>query len=146
MNREAIAAALFTRVSGSGAFAVTQRRVRDWTAVSPSECPALFFGLGGSRTINTLGQFPMWSLEFVAYLYVYEDSNNGPSSQLNELIDGIVIALQRDENDPAGAGVATNTTLGGLVYSADVKDVQTDEGTFGERGVALVTIEVLAAG
>lgn len=146
MSREAITAALWERLSAIPGIRTSGRKPRDRDQVAPSDCPALFLGVGGSTVTGEAGAFPLWRLEFAAYLHVNDGSLTGPSPQLNDYLDAIEGALSRGPTDPAGQGTGTDTTLGGLVHSARVSSIWADEGSFGDRAVALVTIEVLAAG
>lgn len=146
MNREAITAALFDRLQATEGIRTAGRKPVAWDQVSPAECPALFLGVGSSQVITATGQYPLWQLEFLVYLYAHDGSSIGPSWQLNTLIDAVSVSMNRDLSDPAGSGVGTATTLGGLVHSVELGSVTTDEGSFGDRAVAVVTLQVLAAG
>lgn len=146
MSREVITVALWDRLAAIPGIRTSGRKPKDRDQVSASDCPALFLGVGGSQVTAEIGGYPFWRLEFVAYLHVYEGSVAGPSEQLNSYLDAIEAALGRGPSDPVGMGTDTATTLGGQVHSARVSSVETDEGSFGDRAVALVTIEVMAAG
>lgn len=146
MNRESITQALSDRLETIVGLRTYSRKVRDFSQVTPSECPALFLGVGASEVLSEVGRPQLWRLEFIAYLYCHDGSSAGPSSQLNEYQDAIRSALDRDSTDTAGTGVGVATTLGGVCHAARVSTAQTDEGSFGDLGVALITIEVLAAG
>jgi hypothetical protein len=146
MSREAITTALWERLSAIPGVRTSGRKPRDRDQVSPSDCPALFLGVGSSEVVGEAGTIPLWRLEFAAYLHVDSGTLEGPSPQLNDFLDAIEAALERGPTDPAGQGTGTDTTLNGTVHSARVASVWADEGSFGDRAVALVTIEVLAAG
>jgi hypothetical protein len=146
VSREVITAALWDRLAAIPGLRTTGRKPKDRDQVSASDCPALFLGVGSSAVVAELGQYPLWRLEFVAYLHVYDGSVAGPSEQLNSYLDAIEAALARGPGDEPGMGTGTATTLGGTVHAARVSSVETDEGSFGDRAVALVTIEVMAAG
>lgn len=146
MNREAINAALFERLVAVGGWKTTSRKVRERDQVDPSDRPYLGLAPGDTQRLTELGAPRLTRLEFVAYVYVHDDSNAGPSVQLNAFLKAIEDALARDSTDPLGLGTERATTLGGLVHGAAVASVMTDEGSYGDQGVALVTIEVLAAG
>jgi hypothetical protein len=146
VSREVIASALWGRLGAIPGIRTSGRKPKDRDQIAASDCPALFLGVGGSAIVGAAGTFRLWRLEFVAYLHVSEGSQAGPSGQLNDFLDAIEAALARGTTDQAGLGNGTDTTLGGLVLSARVASVETDEGSFGDRAVALVTIEVMAAG
>lgn len=146
MSREVITAALWQRLEAIPGLRTTGRKPKDRDQLAASDCPALFLGVGSSQVVSEIGGYPLWRLEFVAYLHVYEGSQAGPSAQLNEYLDAIEAAMARGPDDQVGMGNGTSTTLGGQVVSARVASVETDEGSFGDRAVALVTIEVMAAG
>ena len=146
MNRETITQALADRLFAIDGIRTTGRKPKAWDQVSPTDCPCLFLGVGSSHSMNPVGHFQMWRMEFLAYVYTHDGSQVGPSMELNGIIDAIDVALQRGPDDPNGMGVETQTTLGGLAHAANVESVVTDEGSFGDRAVAMVTIQVLAAG
>ncbi|MEI6225510.1 MAG: hypothetical protein WCS72_12190 [Deltaproteobacteria bacterium] len=147
MNRETVTAALFERLKTIEGILTFGRKPRAWEDVAAAECPALFLGVGSSNTVTPVGQYPLWQIEYLVYLYVHEGGSIGPSEQLNRYCDAIADAVNRDPAlDPAGMGTGVATTLGGLVHSVEVPSIQTDEGSFGDRAVALVTLSVLAAG
>ena len=146
MARELITSSLWERLAAIPGVRTSGRKPKDRDQIAASDCPALYLGVGSSAITGEVGAYPLWRLEFVAYLHVYDGSQAGPSEQLNDFLDAIEAALARDDSDEAGMGTGTSTTLGGTVHSARVSSVETDEGSFGDRAVALVTIEVLAAG
>lgn len=147
MNRETIASALYSRLSGISGLRTHSRKVVDWAQTSSGDCPALHMAIGSSTALNAPGQPRLWRLEFIVYLYCFDGSSAGPSSQLNEYIGKIESALAwTSTSDYAARGNGVETTLGGIVHSARVSDILTDEGSYGDIGVALVTIEAIAAG
>ena len=147
MNREAIASAVYSKISGISGLKVSSRKPRMFDQVSPSECPAMFLGVGSSEQVGSPGPRALWRLEFQIYLYVHDASNVGPSSQLNTYLGHIDTAFRASSADLAVPGASPDhTTLGGTVLYARPTSIQTDEGSFGDQGVAVVTVEVLAAG
>jgi hypothetical protein len=146
VSREVITSALWERLAAIDGIRTSGRKPRDKDQIAATDCPALFLGVGSSQVVGDAGSFPLWRMEFVAYLHVYDGSQSGPSEQLNDYLDAIEAALARGEDDESGTGTGVDTTLGGLVHSARVASVWADEGSFGDRAVALVTIEVVAAG
>lgn len=147
MNRETIAAAVFAKLSAMSGIRVSSRRPKTFDQVPPADCPAIFMGVGASESVGNPGPRALWRLEFIAYLYVYEAAAAGPSLQLNTYLGYIDTAFRASATDLGFPGASPDhTTLGGLVLYARPLNVQTDEGSFGDQGVAIVTIEVLTAG
>jgi hypothetical protein len=146
MSRELITTRLWERLAAIDGIRTSGRKPRAMDQITPSDCPALFLGVGSSQVLSEVGGYPLWRLEYVAYLYVHDGSQAGPSESLNEYMDAVEAVLARGPEDEAGMGTGTATTLGGSVHSARVVSVETDEGSFGDRAMALVTIEVIAAG
>jgi hypothetical protein len=146
VNREAITAALFERLTAIPGLRTTGRKPKAWDQMAPTDCPCLFLGVGSSQVTTATGQYPLWELDFIVYLYAHDGSQEGPSGKLNDLVDAVSDSMNRDGLDPVGMGTGTATTLGGLVHSVELGSVTTDEGSFGDRAVAMVTLQVLAAG
>lgn len=146
MNRETVASALYTRLQTIDGIKMFGRRPIPWDQIAPAERPALFLAVGDSENISPPGNFQRWRLSFIAYLYVWDEGADGPGVQLNDYLDKIDKALARSSSDKLGVGVETATTLGGAVHYAQITSVMTDEGSFQNFGVAIVTIETLAAG
>lgn len=147
MNREAITQAAADRIFAIPGLRSTGRKVKDYAQTAAGDCPALYLGVGAQELLTEVGRPPVWRLELVAYLYCHDGSSAGPSAQMNRFLDAIDQVLGRDvPSDPVAIGTGAATTLGGLVHSARVSAVQTDEGSYGDLGVAIVTIEVISAG
>jgi hypothetical protein len=80
-------------------------------------------------------------------VYVFEDSDAGPSGTLQTILDGIEAKLeaQPGERNPTGARFPNNgfaTTLGGIVSAVRIKSIETDEGALGPQAVAVVGVEI----
>lgn len=141
MNRESIAAALFTLVSSVGGFKVTSRRLKHWSDVPAEDQPALFQAQGKEIvdiTTQRMGGPNVHRFAFQLYIYVHNnDLNVVPSSLLNPFLDAIEAVLTTTPG--------TKQTLGGLVQHAYISGaIETDEGVLGDQAVAIVPIEVLA--
>ncbi len=147
IQREAIYSALWALVSGAAQFALTDRRLRHWTDVSPPEMPALFMAeKGNTALIKVLGAPTEWTLHADLYIYVHSSNPRAaPSIILNPLIDAVEVALA-----PAlGAGGRMVQTLGlpGMVQHAYIMGkIDTDEGVLGDLAVAIIPVEILCVG
>lgn len=146
MNRESIAAAVFSKLSGISGVVTSSRRPKSFDQVEPSACPAVFLGVGSSENLGDPTGQSLWRMEFIVYLYVNDGGASGPSSTLNTYIGKIESAFRASSSDAAPGFDIDSTTLGGLVLYAKPTRIETDEGSFGDQGVAILTIEVLTAG
>ncbi|HWK45126.1 MAG TPA: hypothetical protein VNT30_10410 [Stellaceae bacterium] len=138
-GREAIAQALFARVTGTGGFATVGRKLRHWTDVQPAERPALFQVQKGETWQRQRGLPPKVTLHLDLYLYVgtAADPSVPPAAELNPLLDAIQAALAPPPSDSV-------QTLGGLVDHAWISGrVETDEGVLGDLAVAIIPIDIL---
>jgi hypothetical protein len=144
VNREAITSALWTRVANIASIKTAERRLRHFSEVTPSEMPAVFLGVDEATADQERGRKASWSLKFSVYIYCHEASSIGPSGALNTLIDAVDAALQIRGSEFQPGQTFGPTTLGGLVSHAWVAGVETDEGSLGDLGVAICSIEVLA--
>ncbi|MEY2668533.1 MAG: hypothetical protein RJA59_1171 [Pseudomonadota bacterium] len=144
MNRETITAALWTRISGISGVRTAERRLRHFSEVSPSEMPAIFLGVDNATANQERGRKASWDLKFSVYVYCHEAAAIGPSSALNTIVDAIDAALQITSAEFKPGQTFGPTTLGGLVSHAWMTTVETDEGSLGDLGVAVCSIEVLA--
>lgn len=141
MNREAIAAALFTLVKSLPGLVTTSRRLKHWSDVPAEEQPALF-QTQGKENVDTsaqkMGASNLHRLEFSVYIYVHNtDPTVTSASLLNPLLDALEAALSTTPG--------TKQTLGGLVQHAFISgSIETDEGVLGDQAVAVIPIEVLA--
>lgn len=144
MNRETITAALWARLSSISGVKTAERRLRHFSEVSPAEMPAIFLGVDAAEADQERGRKAAWTLKFTAYIYAHDTSSAGPWSTLNTLVDAIDAALQLQPAEFQPGQTFGPTTLGGTVSHAWLTTVETDEGTLGDLGVALCSIEVLA--
>ena len=147
MDREAITAEIFSRLMGISGLRTISRKPKDFSSVPTGELPAVFLGIGSSESRREQGKPPLWTLRWTVYVYCYDSSSAGPSSELNGYISSVESTLvpTQDERN-AAHGQSYATTLGGLVHRAWVTDVTTDEGSLGDLAVAILTIEALATG
>lgn len=144
MNREAITTALWARISAISGVKTTGRRLRHFSEVDPTEMPAIFLGVDNATADQERGRKASWDLKFSVYVYCHEAAAIGPSSALNGIVDAIDAALQITGAEFKPGQTFGPTTLGGLVSHAWMTTVETDEGSLGDLGVAVCSIEVLA--
>ncbi len=139
MNREAVYAGVFARVSAVPGLVTASRRLRHWSDVAPAEQPALFQVQRGEDVHRLRGLPPRRQLSLDLYLYAATggDPGTAPAQILNPLIDAIEAALAPDP-------VTGTQTLGGLVEHAWIEGrIETDEGVLGDQAVMIVPVEIL---
>ena len=152
MNRETITEALFARLSIIPGLVSTSRKVRPFVDLAPEEMPALFVGVGRSTSQQERNRRPVWTLTWTVYIYVLDQSPTGPSPALNALLGQVEQALVATDAETATptegfqAAQGGSTTLGGLVSHVSLADVETDEGSLGDLGVAILTISAVTLG
>lgn len=138
MNREAIDAALFAKLSAIPGFATTSRRLKHWNDVPPDQQPYLCQAMGSQSVSRVTGQPARWTINLKVYMYVTAPETESPGSSINPLIDAVEAALE-----PAFAAIPVQT-LGGLVEFCRISGtIETDEGTLGMQAVAVIPIEIL---
>jgi hypothetical protein len=142
VNREAIYAALFARLTGAYQWQTSSRVLKHWSDVSAGQQPAMFMAQVGERAVVQSRQPTRWFLEVKLYLYATSQTqaNEVPATTLNNMLDAVVASLQPDHS------AVDTQTLGGLVEYARIEgDLITDEGLLGEQAVAIVPIMILTA-
>jgi hypothetical protein len=145
-TREAIYAAIFALISSAAEFKTKSRFLRHWSEVDVNEMPAIFMTQDGELPIwanagSETGVPPVWSLDVSFFIYagIGEGESTPPAKLLNPLVDAILAALK--PSTPNG-----RQTLGGLVHHARVSGrIETDEGLFGTKTVAIVPVRALTA-
>ena len=140
MNREPIHSALFTLVQSCASFKVASRILKHWTDVNDADMPAIFQAHKNDVPTYLGKDFPpKWTMNFDLYIYVNTkgDPSVSPAQVMNPILDALETALGGKPN-------AYTQTLGGLVSHCRIAgQTQTDEGTLGELGVAIVPIEIV---
>ncbi|AEV24620.1 hypothetical protein Dsui_0200 [Azospira oryzae PS] len=138
MNRETIYSALFDRLKDIPGIVTASRRLRHWSDVGQGDQPALFQAQKTQTAVQQTGTSGKWLLPADLYLYVQNQSADGPSAALNTLIDAVEAALAPDNP------IKNTNTLGGLVEYCRIEGViETDEGTLGDQAVAIVPVVIL---
>lgn len=136
MTREPIYAALFEKLASAYAFTTASRRFRHFADVAPADQPALFMTQRHETALTVPGLNTVWVGMADAYVYVNTNSDPAiaPGTILNPLIDAIETVLRPDP-------VSNKQTLGGLVQHVWIEgQIETDEGSLGDQGVAIIPI------
>ncbi len=155
MNREKVFVALFDRLAAVEGFKFTSRVAESWDDVPPSQSPAMFMVKDFERTLPyAQGMPPLFVL--TARLVMYARNDQGrlvpPSTQINNLLDGVDAAIKRtpEEGPLAGANFLNNppgtwgTSLGGLCYTCQRQgEIMIFEGVIGSDAQAVVKIDIL---
>jgi hypothetical protein len=142
VDREAIFAALTSRLSGALAPATVSRKVRHWSEVPPSEQPAAFIEQGDQTGEAEYGKPTKWNLKATVYVYVTDTTAAGPYPALNGLVQAVERALSGAPGERFSAGGPT--TLAGLVQSCRVTGVTDSGGALGDQAVAVIDVDILA--
>lgn len=143
MNREAIYAALFAKLSASTSFKTSSRRLMHWADVPAVEQPALFTSQKNETAAPASavpGQPTLWTLSVDVYVYANTagDTSKSPAEILNPLLDAVTACLAIDNV------IKNKCTLGGLVEHAWIEGtIETDEGVLGDQAVAIIPISIL---
>lgn len=141
INREAIYAALFTRLAAIPGLKTSSRRLKHWNDTQPEEQPALFMAQGNQVPNTTSGEPCKWLLAADVYVYARTNDGRAPGTVLNELLDAIEAALPLSPF----TGVHDNLGRADVAWARIDGAIETDEGTLGDQAVAIVPIRVLAA-
>lgn len=136
MNREAIWTAAFDHVRSLAAFAETDRKVKHWADCT--NFPALYLNQGTETVVKTGRGLPsVYTMTGEIYLYVRNESNGTPATQVNTMLDLVEAAFPSDGK----------LSLGGLVEDCWIEgSIARDEGVLGDVGVAIVPIKILVTG
>ena len=139
--RETIYATLWELGASAAQFTSTNRRLRHWADIAPTEQPALFMSeKGGQAVIKKLGVPIVWTLYAEFYVYAHSsDPYLTPASILNPLLDALEAALA-----PSPTTGIQNLGLPQMVQHAYIAGkLQTDEGVLGDQAIAIVPVEIL---
>lgn len=137
INREAIASALYAKVSSLAGFVTHSRYLRHWNDVSSGEQPALFMSQGAQIQQRTTNQPSKWLLNFTFWIYVTNETNGVlPATTLNNLLDAVENAIEPYGQESATLGLQS-------VHYVKIGSIECDEGWLGSQGVAIVPITVL---
>jgi len=140
--REAVAAALFTLVSGAAGAAYSSRVLVDPRRLEPAQMPALFqTQIVEPNARGALGLPSKRSMHFSVWLVVsYAQADSVvPSTQLNAMIDAIEAALEPTNK------VTNIQTLGGITASARIDgNIEYAENFTGDgTSIAVIPIVVI---
>lgn len=137
ITREQVYKALFDKVKQAPGLITTDRKLKHFSDVPPSEQPALFQTQTGEVPYKQVNTPYRW--DYHAELYVYCNTSSDPAAlpatQLNNIIDAIVDFLK-----PDWTGFQT---LGGLVFNVVIDGkIETDEGVLGEQAYAIIPVKI----
>ncbi len=146
VSRKSIWDALEARLATVPGWVTHSQRLRLHDQVPPSEQPAVFIQPGSQLANSTPGHPLRWTLSADVVVYVYEDTDTGPSGTLQGFLDAIEAALEAQPGEKStGQRFNQNgyaTTLGGLVSAVRISSIETDEGALGPQAVAVIAVEV----
>lgn len=146
LARKAIWDALEARLATVAGLQTCSQKLVIFTDCPPQDQPALYIQPGSQSAESQPGKPTVWTLNADVMLYVYEESDTGPSGTLQTLLDRIEAALeaQPGERNPASLrpGNSFATTLGGLVAAVRIQSIETDEGALGPQAVAVISIQL----
>lgn len=142
MTREPIYAALFALLQtaiGKAGVVTVKRGFKHFDDVNAADQPAVFMSQRAEvGAPQPRGMPSKWTLQVEVYIYARNDDTSLiAATPINNILDAITSAL--------AAPIDGVQTLGGLVAHCWIEGaIQIDEGTFGQQGVAIVPIHMLA--
>jgi hypothetical protein len=152
-NREAAAAALFTRLQNlcGAAFQTYSRAYIDPTTLQPEQQPALMLIAERYNIKFDLGKPPAWLLYYSVLLYSRTlEADPSPETLMNALINSVENAVQRQANEPIiDQTNLTDTNLGGLVKRVSIRSwivttgIELMAGAASGQSAAIIPLEVL---
>lgn len=146
LNREAIYAALATRLATINGLQVFRRLPPSPQAPHQSEQPCAFLPVDKEIPARTPRGSTIWTLSTEIVLYQRtDDQGNAPATPLTALIASIEGALQMKAGDMRIDYPSSGTTLGGLCESCHMGTVQYGEGVEDGQGIAIIPITIIAA-
>lgn len=141
-DKEALYAALLNRMTKVTGVKTISRKVRHYDEVPSVEQPALFV----EQTLVDIQTRPNGPGRQVVkaniILYAFDETSDGPMSQINGLVGQVESLMKRQVEEPAPS---QTTTLGGLVQSASIVSIEFSGGNVGNQGVAIIGIELLTS-
>lgn len=120
MNREAIYAAAFARISTIAGFNTTSRRLKHWADVPAIDQPSAFFVQNSELAANATRMPSRWTLsaEILLYANAGGDKNLIPQQTLNPLIDAICAAftIHPDGSEQTLDGLVERCRIEGMAH------------------------------
>lgn len=146
INREAIHTGIYALLQvmlEAGTITTLTRKLRHPNDVQPEEMPYVCMVAKSQQRTQQQQHTPAkYLLPIELYVYVArKGSDEEAATILNQTLDAIDRALERPHNHPM-----QNLDIPGVIRAAVEGEITTDEGTLGDIAVAVVPIEVLAAG
>lgn len=146
MNRAEVIAAVRDRLQTVEGVMTVATRWKPAAQFAPEQQPVLIVVPDNqSAEHRARGLPPLWTLRATVCLYVYEDSEAGPSATLLGLCDAVEAALQiqpgEQVNDPSWG-----TTLDGKCWGVQVTGIEIGGSDLGEQAAAFIDLEILVPG
>lgn len=140
INREQIYAALFDKFASAAEFKTKSRRIKHITDMTKPDLPALFMLQRAEVPIQEKKVPIKWQLgvDFYVYVDTGADKNTVPASIINPILDKIELLLKPN---PV-LGYATLNING--VSHAWISNIDIFAGELDEKGIAIISVEVLA--
>jgi hypothetical protein len=116
------------------------RNLIHWSKVDPAQQPCIFI-TSRTQQAETKPILPTkWTLHCAVWVYVRDESPNGPAAFMDDLLDKIEAKFKASRN---GFG---RVTLGELVYDCRINgSIDTDEGLLGPQAVAVIPVELVTS-
>jgi hypothetical protein len=147
LDREAIASALFARLKAQVSAAKTFTRKDDDPRSFPSELhPVLILRCAGEDPEQAPGRPAKVPLHYVVKVYARNlDSEASPDTQLNQVLQQVDAALERQSDEAPWPNEPFHTTLGGLVQHAWLgAPVDFYQGEHSNEAMLVLAVEALA--
>lgn len=140
IEREPIYVALFNKLSTIPGLVTKSRKLLHWNDVAAEQQPALFQAQKAETHTTRTGTPAKVLLELDIYVYVRTSGDASPSTKLNAVLDGIMLALA-----PNPINGRCTLDVPGVEWVRVEGRVETDEGTLGDQAVAIVPINILCS-
>lgn len=160
-NREPVYAAAFALIAslagqnvagpdGAKTIAEVSRVLKHWTKVPPEQQPAVYFTQTEEDNTVALPTKGKWKLNVAVWIYVTNDSANGPVTYLNNLADMVETALVKPAvktmTGRQTLNVVTNGQVTSLVEDIQAVSLKTDEGWLGPQAVGKAMFAIYLGG
>lgn len=134
-TRDSVLNALTTRIDDGYTFTTTSRTFKTWDQTPSAEQPACFVTYMGEQHQNQPAKATVYTLQVTLTIYCHPDVLVTTLDALNDKLK-----LQATEMG------YQNTTLGGLVDTVNITNIEVDEGVSIEHQAgALASLEILIA-
>jgi hypothetical protein len=116
------------------------RNLIHWSKVDAAQQPSIWI-TSRTQIATTKPNLPTkWELQGAIWVYVRDESPNGPAAFMDDFLDKIEGMFKTSRN---GAG---KVTLGNLVHDCRINgSIDTDEGLLGPQAVAVIPVEIVTS-